>query len=160
MISTTVFQDDSAVSSEYALDEDGEALLGEYHNLLTSDSVTWAAEYRKIRVLGKGGQGVVYLSERQGTDLFRLPVALKDNFCTAGIKTTCASRILGDWRPPYDATVTRRLIEAGACLVGNRFNQEVTFPVDRAKTAVFDLEQGIGDPRRFAAVTKVGPQDF
>src|SRR5436190_2067103 len=47
-----------------------------------------------------------------------LPVALKDNFCTAGIKTTCASRILGDWRPPYDATVTRRLVEAGACIVG------------------------------------------
>jgi aspartyl-tRNA(Asn)/glutamyl-tRNA(Gln) amidotransferase subunit A len=47
-----------------------------------------------------------------------LPVALKDNFCTAGIKTTCASRILGDWRPPYDATVTRRLVAAGACIVG------------------------------------------
>src|SRR5437667_4042757 len=47
-----------------------------------------------------------------------LPIALKDNFCTAGIKTTCASRILGDWRPPYDATVTRRVVEAGACIVG------------------------------------------
>jgi aspartyl-tRNA(Asn)/glutamyl-tRNA(Gln) amidotransferase subunit A len=47
-----------------------------------------------------------------------LPVALKDNFCTAGIRTTCSSRILGNWRPPYDATVTRRLIEAGACVVG------------------------------------------
>ena len=47
-----------------------------------------------------------------------LPIAVKDNFCTAGIKTTCASRILGDWRPPYDATVTRRVVEAGACIVG------------------------------------------
>jgi aspartyl-tRNA(Asn)/glutamyl-tRNA(Gln) amidotransferase subunit A len=47
-----------------------------------------------------------------------LPVALKDNFCTAGIRTTCSSRILGEWHPPYDATVTRRLIEAGACLIG------------------------------------------
>src|SRR5436190_13989273 len=47
-----------------------------------------------------------------------LPVALKDNFCTAGIKTTCSSRILGEWHPPYDATVTHRLTEAGACLVG------------------------------------------
>jgi aspartyl-tRNA(Asn)/glutamyl-tRNA(Gln) amidotransferase subunit A len=45
-------------------------------------------------------------------------VALKDNFCTTGIKTTCGSRILGDWHPPYDATVTRRLVEAGACVVG------------------------------------------
>jgi aspartyl-tRNA(Asn)/glutamyl-tRNA(Gln) amidotransferase subunit A len=47
-----------------------------------------------------------------------VPVALKDNFCTAGIKTTCGSRILGEWHPPYDATVTRRLAEAGAVLVG------------------------------------------
>src|SRR6476620_2250130 len=47
-----------------------------------------------------------------------LPIALKDNFCTAGIRTTCGSRILGEWHPPYDATVTRRLVEAGACVVG------------------------------------------
>src|SRR5438270_433461 len=55
----------------------GEELLGQYHALQLNDSVAWAAQYRKIRLLGKGGQGVVYLSERQGTDLFRLPVALK-----------------------------------------------------------------------------------
>jgi aspartyl-tRNA(Asn)/glutamyl-tRNA(Gln) amidotransferase subunit A len=47
-----------------------------------------------------------------------LPVALKDNFCTRGIRTTCGSRILDDWRPPYDATATARLREAGAVLVG------------------------------------------
>jgi serine/threonine-protein kinase len=44
---------------------------------LNSHVIEWAAEYRKIRVLGRGGQGVVYLSERQGSDLFRLPVAIK-----------------------------------------------------------------------------------
>jgi aspartyl-tRNA(Asn)/glutamyl-tRNA(Gln) amidotransferase subunit A len=47
-----------------------------------------------------------------------VPIALKDNFCTEGIRTTCASKILGDWKPPYDATVTRRLREAGAVLLG------------------------------------------
>jgi aspartyl-tRNA(Asn)/glutamyl-tRNA(Gln) amidotransferase subunit A len=47
-----------------------------------------------------------------------VPIALKDNFCTAGIKTTCSSRILGDWRPPYDGTITRWVMEAGACVVG------------------------------------------
>ena len=52
-------------------------LLRQYQELLQGGSITWAAQYRKIRVLGKGGQGVVYLSERQGTDLFRLPVAVK-----------------------------------------------------------------------------------
>jgi aspartyl-tRNA(Asn)/glutamyl-tRNA(Gln) amidotransferase subunit A len=47
-----------------------------------------------------------------------VPVALKDNMCTRGIPTTCSSRILGSWRPPYDATVVRRLAEAGAVAVG------------------------------------------
>ncbi len=47
-----------------------------------------------------------------------VPVALKDNLCTRGIPTTCGSRILDDWRPPYDATVVERLRAAGAIAVG------------------------------------------
>jgi aspartyl-tRNA(Asn)/glutamyl-tRNA(Gln) amidotransferase subunit A len=47
-----------------------------------------------------------------------VPVALKDNLCTAGVPTTCSSRILDGWRPPYDATVVRLLREAGAVAVG------------------------------------------
>ena len=47
-----------------------------------------------------------------------VPVALKDNLCTRGIPTTCSSRILDGWRPPYDATVVSRLREAGAVMVG------------------------------------------
>ena len=47
-----------------------------------------------------------------------VPVALKDNMCTRGIPTTCSSRILDGWRPPYDATVVRRLHDAGAVVVG------------------------------------------
>ncbi|MEM8745316.1 MAG: Asp-tRNA(Asn)/Glu-tRNA(Gln) amidotransferase subunit GatA [Actinomycetota bacterium] len=47
-----------------------------------------------------------------------VPVALKDNMCTRGVPTTCSSKILGDWRPPYDATVVTRLREAGAVVVG------------------------------------------
>ena len=56
-----------------------------------------------------------------GTDpgpLAGVPVALKDNMCTRGIPTTCSSKILGDWRPPYDATVVTRLADAGAIVVG------------------------------------------
>ena len=52
-------------------------LLRCYQALVLSDEIVWAAQYRKIRLLGKGGQGVVYLSERKGSDFFRLPVALK-----------------------------------------------------------------------------------
>ena len=47
-----------------------------------------------------------------------VPVALKDNLCTRGVPTTCSSRILDGWRPPYDATVVRRLADAGASVIG------------------------------------------
>ncbi len=47
-----------------------------------------------------------------------VPVALKDNLCTRGVPTTCSSRILEGWRPPYDATVVGRLARAGAVIVG------------------------------------------
>jgi aspartyl-tRNA(Asn)/glutamyl-tRNA(Gln) amidotransferase subunit A len=42
-----------------------------------------------------------------------VPVALKDNLCTRGIATTCSSRILEGWRPPYTATVVERVLAAG-----------------------------------------------
>ncbi len=47
-----------------------------------------------------------------------VPVALKDNLCTSGVPTTCSSRILEGWCPPYDATVVARLRMAGAILIG------------------------------------------
>jgi aspartyl-tRNA(Asn)/glutamyl-tRNA(Gln) amidotransferase subunit A len=47
-----------------------------------------------------------------------VPVAIKDNLCTSGVRTTCSSRILEQWRPPYDATVVTRLRAAGAIIVG------------------------------------------
>src|SRR5437868_9144818 len=47
-----------------------------------------------------------------------VPIAIKDNMATRGIPTTCSSRILEGWRPPYDATVITRLREAGAVIVG------------------------------------------
>jgi aspartyl-tRNA(Asn)/glutamyl-tRNA(Gln) amidotransferase subunit A len=47
-----------------------------------------------------------------------VPLALKDVFTTADMPTTAGSRILEGWRPPYDATVTRRLREAGVIVLG------------------------------------------
>ena len=47
-----------------------------------------------------------------------VPVALKDNLCTNGVETTCASKILQGFVPPYDATVVAKLRDAGAVFVG------------------------------------------
>ena len=47
-----------------------------------------------------------------------VPVALKDNMCTRGVETTCSSRILEGWKPPYDATAVQKLAAEGAVFVG------------------------------------------
>ncbi|MDQ1729058.1 MAG: aspartyl-tRNA(Asn)/glutamyl-tRNA(Gln) amidotransferase subunit [Pyrinomonadaceae bacterium] len=47
-----------------------------------------------------------------------IPVAIKDNLCVAGLQTSCGSRILGDYHPPYNATVIERLLGAGAVVIG------------------------------------------
>ena len=47
-----------------------------------------------------------------------VPVALKDNLCTARVPTTCSSRILEGWEPPYTATVVQRVLDAGGIPIG------------------------------------------
>ncbi|MEQ9550815.1 MAG: Asp-tRNA(Asn)/Glu-tRNA(Gln) amidotransferase subunit GatA [Coleofasciculus sp. G3-WIS-01] len=47
-----------------------------------------------------------------------IPIGIKDNMCTQGIPTTCASRILENFVPPYESTVTQKLKDAGAVMVG------------------------------------------
>jgi len=47
-----------------------------------------------------------------------VPVAIKDNICVRGLQTSCGSRILGAYQPPYNATVIDRLQQAGAIIIG------------------------------------------
>ncbi len=83
---------------------------GELHafNLVLADQARAAADAVDGRVAAGEDPG----------PLAGVPVAVKDNLCTRGIPTTCSSRILEGWRPPYDATVVQRLTAAGGVVVG------------------------------------------
>ena len=83
---------------------------GEIHafNLVTTDQARATAQQVDAEI--KAGKPVGALAG--------VPVALKDNMCTRGIETTCSSKILEGWKPPYDATVVTRLQQAGAVMVG------------------------------------------
>lgn len=56
--------------------------------------------------------------EQSNGVLAGVPVAVKDNICVRGMQASCGSRILGDYHPPYDATVIERLTAAGAVVIG------------------------------------------
>jgi aspartyl-tRNA(Asn)/glutamyl-tRNA(Gln) amidotransferase subunit A len=64
--------------------------------------------------------GALKRSESSTTNgaLAGIPLAVKDNICVKGMQTSCGSRILGDYQPPYNATVIQRLIDAGANIIG------------------------------------------
>ena len=58
------------------------------------------------------------ISRGNADALTGIPMQLKDNMATKGVRTTCSSRMLANFVPPYDATVTRKLFDRGAVLVG------------------------------------------
>jgi aspartyl-tRNA(Asn)/glutamyl-tRNA(Gln) amidotransferase subunit A len=77
-------------------------------NLVTPDEALAAADAVDAKVAAGEDPG----------PLAGVPIALKDNLCTIGIPTTCSSKILEGWKPPYDATVVQRLASAGAVSLG------------------------------------------
>ncbi|MDX6406140.1 MAG: aspartyl-tRNA(Asn)/glutamyl-tRNA(Gln) amidotransferase subunit [Blastocatellia bacterium] len=56
--------------------------------------------------------------DRANLPLAGVPLAVKDNICVRGMQTSCASRILGTYHPPYNATAIERLLAAGAVIIG------------------------------------------
>jgi len=87
-----------------------EAQEGQLNALITPLKERAQKDAEKIDTLVK--------TKKAECPLAGVPVVVKDNMCTEGIPTTCGSKILEGWEPPYDAWVIRKLREAGAVVVG------------------------------------------
>jgi eukaryotic-like serine/threonine-protein kinase len=78
-MSTTIYLEDNGTRTwgGQTASRCSSEILGRYRSMLDQPRLSWTEHHRLVRLLGSGGQGVVYLSMRRGTDHFTLPVALK-----------------------------------------------------------------------------------
>ena len=95
------------VASVFENIENNEKNINAYISLQKDEAMKKAEEIQKEFDAGK-----------EMPVLAGIPIAIKDNICTKGLKTTCASRMLENFEPPYNATVVEKLEKQGAIIIG------------------------------------------
>ena len=92
---------------------------------LTEESFQLAKKYKELNCfvtmneeLGKKNANTIDLDNESNSMLAGIPLAQKDLFCTEGLRTTCSSKILANFIPPYSATAVKKLEDAGSITIG------------------------------------------